>query len=37
MIEFLGTALVIVAITFVGTGLILVCGNALLRGGDDDV
>lgn len=37
MIDFLGAALVVVAITFVATGLIIVCGNALLGGGVDDV
>lgn len=37
MIEFLGTAFVIVAITLVATGLIIVFGNALLGGGVDDV
>lgn len=37
MIEFLGAALVVVAITLVTTGLMVLCGNALLRGGIDDV
>lgn len=35
MIQLLGTLLIVVAIAFVVSGLIIVCGNALLGGFDD--
>ena len=37
MTEFLGAFFIIIAITFVACGFIIVCGNALARGGVDDV
>lgn len=33
--DFLGLLLVVAAITFVACGFIIVCGNALVGGGED--